>query len=679
MPGPKKFISWFDELTIKDVPAVGGKNASLGEMYQRLVPAGINIPNGFAVTAAAYFYLLQQAGLTKKIKTILKDLDTHNLNNLISKGRQIRSLILAAPLPQDLVKQITFAYRQLEKQYGKNVDVAVRSSATAEDLPDASFAGQQESFLNVRGEKVLLESCRKCFASLFTDRAISYRVDKGFDHFKVGLSIGIQKMVRADKGCSGVMFSIDTETGFSGTVLINGAWGLGENVVQGKVNPDEFYVFKGTLVKGYKPIISRKLGSKKIKMIYSSNRQELTRNIKTTKNEQEQYVVNDKEILQLARWAVLIENHYKRPMDIEWAKDGQTKKLFILQARPETVHATKSMTALEEYQLQQKGKVIVSGAPVGTKIAAGTANVIKDVKAIRNFKAGQILVTDMTDPDWEPIMKIAGGIVTNRGGRTCHAAIVSRELGIACVVGTDLATKKIKSGQKITISCAEGEVGYVYSGLLKFKIKKTDLANLKRPKTKIMMNIGQPDLAFASSFIPNDGVGLAREEFIINNHIKIHPLALLKFGKLKDKKAKAKIAELTKGYKSKGQYFIDKLAEGAAQIASAFYPKDVIFRLSDFKSNEYANLIGGKEFEPIESNPMIGWRGASRYYSENYKDAFILECKAMALARDEMGLKNIKLMIPFCRTVEEGKKVIEIMKNNGLSQGKDGLEVYVMC
>ncbi|MFA5022418.1 MAG: phosphoenolpyruvate synthase [Patescibacteria group bacterium] len=685
----KKFIYWFDELTIKDVSKVGGKNASLGEMYQKLVPQGIKIPNGFAVTAQAYFYFLKQSGLDQKIKTILADLDVADINNLMSHGHRVRELILKTPLPKELTRQIIKAYQKLEKQYGKNVDVAVRSSATAEDLPGASFAGQQESFLNVSGQTVLIDACRKCIASLFTNRAISYRADKGFDHFKVGLSIGVQKMVRSDKACSGVMFTIDTETGFSGTVLINASLGLGENVVKGQVNPDEFYIFKGTLNQGFKPIVSKKLGSKKIKMIYGNQNGKFTKNVNTTQAEQQQYVLSEKEILQLAKWAVIIENHYKRPMDIEWAKDGKTKKLFILQARPETIHTTKQLSVLAEYQIKKRGKVIVRGAPVGTKVAWGIANVISNTKQIRKFKPGEILVTEMTDPDWEPIMKIASGIITNRGGRTCHAAIVSRELGIPCVVGTDLATKKIKPGQKVTISCAEGETGYVYDGLVPFTVKKTNLKTLQRPKTKIMLNIGQPDTAFASSFIPNDGVGLAREEFIINNHIKIHPLALLHFNKLKNQAARKKISELTVGYKDKSQYFVDKLAEGMAQIACAFYPKEVIFRLSDFKTNEYANLIGGKQFEPLESNPMIGWRGASRYYAKEYQAAFVLECKALVKARNIMGLKNIKVMIPFCRTVEEGKKVIEIMKQNGLKQGNDDpasakasageLEVYVMC
>jgi len=673
----KKFILWFNEIGIKDVPLVGGKNASLGEMYRKLSSKGINFANGYAVSAYSYFYLLQKAKIKKKIKEVLADLNTHDIQNLAERGRKVREIILDAPLPDDLESEIIKAYKKLESQYGKNVDVAVRSSATAEDLPDASFAGQQETYLNIRGQKALLHACHRCFASLFTNRAISYRQDKGFSHFKVGLSIGVQKMVRTDLASSGVMFSIDTETGFRNAVVIEGAWGLGENVVQGKVNPDEWYVFKNTLDEGYKPIISKKLGNKKLKMIYAKGKDPV-KDIPTTEIERQTYCISDKEVLTLAKWAVIIENHYKKPMDMEWAKDGQSGKLYIVQARPETVHATKGSAVLEEYKLLEKGKKLISGVPVGQKIGAGVAHIIRNTSKIKDFKAGEVLVTNMTDPDWEPIMKIAQAIVTNQGGRTCHAAIVSRELGIPCIVGTSEATKKIKTGQKVTVSCAEGDVGNIYNGLLKFIIKKTNLKNLKRPKTDIMMNIGAPDIAFQSSLIPNDGVGLARLEFIINNHIQVHPLALLNFSKLKDKSAKKKIAKLTIGYKNKAQYFVDKLAEGIGQIGAAFHPNDVIVRLSDFKSNEYAGLIGGEEFEPEEENPMIGWRGASRYYSVKYKPAFALECKAMKKAREVFGLKNIKAMVPFCRTVEEGKAVLKVMKENGLERKKDGLEIYVM-
>ena len=672
----KKFILWFKDITIKDVPYVGGKNASLGEMYRNLTKKGINVPDGFAVTAYAYRYLLVKAKIKKKIRTILSDLNTKDLRNLIRKGKEVREAILQAEFPNELENSIKEAYKKICKKYGKDTDVAVRSSATAEDLPDASFAGQQETFLDIRGAENLIRACKKCFASLFTNRAISYREDKKFNHFKVALSIGIEKMVRSDLAYSGVMFSIDTETGFKDAVLINGSYGLGENIVQGRVNPDQFYVFKPTLNKGFNAVISKKTGTKKLKMVYSKSG---TKNIKTTEQERKSFVLDNNEIMKLARWACIIEEHYKKPMDIEWAKDGKTNKLFIVQARPETVQSQKDKNILEEYILKKRGSIIVSGLSVGDRIGQGQANVMENVKEITKFKKGQVLVTDMTDPDWEPIMKIASAIVTNRGGKTCHAAIVARELGIPCIVGTNNGTEKIKNNKKITVSCAEGEGGFVYDGLLKFEVRKTNLKNLKRPKTKIMLNLGNPEQAFEFSFIPNDGVGLAREEFIINEYIKIHPLALLNFNKLKDKKVKKKIAELTFNYKNKSDFFVDKLSQGIAMIGAAFYPNDVIVRASDFKSNEYANLIGGKEFEPKEDNPMIGWRGASRYYSKNYKEAFALECKAFKKVRDEMGLTNVKIMVPFCRTIEEGKKVLKEMEKNSLKQGKNNLEIYVMC
>ena len=675
----KKLILWFNQLRNNDVPLVGGKNASLGEMYATLTKKGINVPNGFAVTAEAYRFLLKEGGIRKEIRNILSDLDTHNIKNLMERGRLVRQLILNVDFPKKLNDQIIEAYEKMEEEYGKDVDVAVRSSATAEDLPDASFAGQQDTYLNIRGKEELIKSCHRCFASLFTNRAISYREDKGFDHFKIALSIGVQKMVRSDKASSGVMFTIDTESGFQNVALVTGAWGLGENIVQGNVNPDEWYVFKPTLVQGYNSIISRSRGTKALKMIYSSNKRKPTLNINVEDRMRRKYVLTDKEILTLAKWGVEIEKHYQKPMDIEWSKDGLTKKLYIVQARPETVQSQKNAYVLEEYVIESKGKKLVIGSPVGTKIAAGLVNIIKDTKHITKFKKGQVLVTDMTDPDWEPIMKIASAIVTNKGGRTCHAAIVSRELGIPCIVGSEVATKKLKTGKLVTVSCAEGEKGFVYEGKAKFRVKKTNLKNLKRPKTKIMMNIGSPDMAFSSSFIPNDGVGLAREEFIINDFIQIHPLALINYAKLKDKKAKKKIAEITRDYRNKEQFFIDKLATGIAMLGAAFYPKDVIVRLSDFKTNEYANLIGGSEFEPEESNPMIGWRGASRYYDKKYIKAFGLEIKALKKVREEMGLVNVKVMVPFCRTVDEGKKVLEVMKKYGLEQGKNGLEVYVMC
>ncbi|MBI2463853.1 phosphoenolpyruvate synthase [Candidatus Peregrinibacteria bacterium] len=677
------FILWFKDLTIKDVPIVGGKNASLGEMYRAFTQSSsgknrILIPNGFAVTAYSYHYLLEKAGIKEKIQKILTGLNTHNIRDLMARGQKVRETILNAHFPKDLEKEIRESYRKMEKEYGESVDVAVRSSATAEDLPDASFAGQQETYLNIKGEYALIEACKKCFASLFTNRAISYRVDKHFDHFSIGLSIGIQKMVRSDKACSGVMFSIDTESGFRDVVLINGSWGLGENIVLGKVTPDEFYVFKKTLAT-HQPILSKKLGSKKIKMVYSNDIKNPTKNIAVSPEDQKRFVLTDEQILTLSRWGCAIEKHYKRPMDMEWALDGETNQLFIVQARPETVQAVKDLTVLEDYEMESHGKILIIGSPVGNKIGAGKTHIIKDSANIDQFKKNEVLVTDMTDPDWEPIMKIASAIVTNRGGRTCHAAIVSRELGIPCIVGTGKATQIIKNNQNVTVSCAEGEKGFVYEEISKFTIRKTNLKNMKRPKTKIMMNIGSPDIAFQSSFIPNDGVGLAREEFIINNHIKIHPLALIHFKNLKNREDKKEIEKITAGYKNKSQYFIDKLAEGIAIIGAAFYPKDIIMRLSDFKSNEYANLIGGREFEPVEDNPMIGWRGASRYYSEKYRIAFELECKALKKVREKMGLTNVKIMIPFCRTVEEGKKVIKVMEENGLKRGKNGLEIYMMC
>jgi len=669
-----KFIKFFNQLSIKNVPLVGGKNASLGEMYRRLSRKGVRVPNGFATTAQAYNYFLKQANLGKEIKKILKGLNTHNVIDLARRGAKVRGAILKAEFPKDLEQAIVKAYQELARQYKtKDLDVAVRSSATAEDLPDASFAGQQETFLNIRGEKQLLIAVKKCIASLFTNRAISYRVDKGFNHFKVALSVGVQKMVRSDLASSGVMFTIDTETGFADAVLINSIYGLGENIVQGIVNPDEFYVFKKT-----KAIISKSIGRKRLKMIYSKNSKNPTRNISVKPNDQHKQSITDEQVVRLAEWGMAIEKHYGRAMDIEWALDGKDKKIYIIQARPETIHSIRDYNVLEEYRLEKKGRVITSGNSVGSKIGAGITNKIMGVKDISKFKLGQVLVTEMTDPDWEPIMKIASAIVADKGGRTCHAAIVSRELGIPCVVGANNATKKIKASQKVTVSCAEGEVGYIYQGLLPFRVKKTNVRNLKRPKTDIMMNIGSPDIAFTSSFIPNDGVGLAREEFIINNSIKIHPLALINYSKLKNVKLKKKINRLTVGYRDKKEFFIDKLAEGIAVIAAAFYPKDVIVRLSDFKTNEYANLIGGSLYEPTESNPMIGWRGASRYYSKDYKAAFELECVAIKKVRREMGLTNIKVMIPFCRTIAEAKKVIKIMSKHGLRRGQNGFELYCM-
>ena len=669
------FVRFFEELAIKDVPSVGGKNASLGEMYRKLKDQGIKVPNGFATTAEAYNYFLESTGLKKRIKDILKDLDTSDTRNLMAHGKKVRAEILAVQLPTDLKKEIATAYKRLSAENNsKALDVAVRSSATAEDLPDASFAGQQETFLNIVGEKELLLAVKKCIASLFTDRAISYREDKGFDHFSIALSVGIQKMVRSDLGSSGVMFTIDTESGFRNTVLINSIYGLGENIVQGRVNPDEFYVFKPTLA-----IISRSIGKKAEKMIYNKGGKSPVKNIPVSPTERHKASITDAQVKQLAKWGMAIEEHYGRAMDIEWALDGRNQQLYIIQARPETVQSVRNLNVIEEYRLQKRGKVLVKGQSVGNKIGSGKVRRIMELKEIHSFKPGEVLVTDMTDPDWEPIMKIASAIVTDKGGRTCHAAIVSRELGIPCLVGTNIGSSVLKTGPSVTVSCAEGEEGFVYEGKIPFKVLSTDIKDLKRPKTKIMMNVGEPEMAFAQSFIPNDGVGLARLEFIINNYIKIHPLALINYPNLQDKEAKKKIEELTVGYDDKAQYFVDRLAQGIAIIAAAFHPKDVIVRLSDFKTNEYANLIGGREFEPVESNPMIGWRGASRYYAKQFVPAFNLECKAMKRVRDDYGLSNLKIMVPFCRTVEEGKKVQEIMAKNGLKRGVNGLQVYVMA
>lgn len=679
------FILWFDQVGIEDVPLVGGKNASLGEMYINLTSQGVRVPNGFAITAYAYHYLLDHAGIRDEIKRILSDLDTTDMRNLAERGKKVRDLIRRAEFPEELRQAIIESYGHLSIQYGDNCDVAVRSSATAEDLPDASFAGQQETYLNVTGHDELIMACKKCFASLFTDRAISYRVDKDFDHFSIGLSIAVQKMVRSDKATSGVMFSIDTESGFEDVAFITGAYGLGENVVQGAVNPDEFYVFKPTLSTGHRSIISKKLGSKAIKMIYDIGGSKPVKNVDVDISHRKQFCLSDDEVLELARWCVIIENHYSgkaghhKPMDMEWAKDGLTGELFIVQARPETVQSQKDANVLKTYKLTQKGKVLVEGRSVGQKIGAGPVRVIRDVHNIHEFKKGDILVTEMTDPDWEPIMKIASAIVTNRGGRTCHAAIISRELGIPCIVGTEDGTEKLSTGQRVTVDCSSGDVATVYDGHLTYNIEEVKLDNLPKTKTKIMMNVGNPELAFEESFIPNEGVGLAREEFIINSYIQIHPLALLHFDKVIDPEVREKIETLTAGYENKAYYFVERLAHGIAKIAAAYYPKKVILRMSDFKTNEYSNLIGGKQFEPEEDNPMIGWRGASRYYRGNYIEGFALECQAILKVRNEFGLNNLELMIPFCRTVNEAHDVINELAKNGLNKGENGLRVIGMC
>jgi pyruvate,water dikinase len=681
-----EYIRWFEDIKIEDVPLVGGKNASLGEMYRELIPKGVKIPDGFTVTAEGYWHVLKSAGILDGLRDAVAGLDKSDVFDLAKRGKRARDLIIGAGIPEDLWAEIKNSYDMLCEEYGPETDVAVRSSATAEDLPTASFAGQQETYLNIRGYNLLREACSKCFASLFTDRAISYRIDNNFDHFKVGLSIGVMKMVRSDLATSGVIFTLDTETGFRDVVFITACYGLGENIVQGAVNPDEYYVFKPTFEKGCKAIIRKTLGEKKIKMVYGmGDSKVLTRNIEVPEADRRRFSVSDEEILTLSGCALAIEKHYSKkagkpqPMDIEWAKDGITGDLFIVQARPETVQSQKAMDILETYRLEKKGSVLVIGKSVGEKIASGRARIITDVTRLSDFKPGEILIANTTTPDWEPVMKTAAAIVTNRGGRTCHAAIVSRELGIPAVVGAADATEKIRIGQGVTVSCAEGDEGTVYDGILSFHIDKIGLKDLPRPKTKIMMNLGSPDEAFSLSMVPNDGIGLARMEFIINSYIKIHPMALIHPEKLEDNEIKNQIDDLTFGYENKEDYFVEKLAEGVGNIAAAFYPKPVIVRMSDFKTNEYASLIGGKHFEPEEDNPMIGFRGASRYYDDRYREGFALECKAMKRVREEMGLTNLIIMIPFCRRIDEGKKVLEEMSKNGLKRGENGLEIYVMC
>jgi pyruvate, water dikinase len=702
----EKFVLWFEEVGIEDVPMVGGKNASLGEMIQQLTPKGVNVPTGFATTAYAYRYFVKKAGLEAQLRTIFTNLDVEDLPNLQAVGRQARALVLNTPFPKELELAISDAYFQLCQRYGADpslyntgdqvdqmrlrdcaydTDVAVRSSATAEDLPDASFAGQQETYLNVHGVKNVLASCHKCFASIFTDRAISYRTVKNFDHFEVALSVGVQKMVRSDLASSGVMFSIDTETGFKDAAFVTSAYGLGENVVQGAVNPDEFFVFKPTLKQGFKPILNKRLGSKEIKMVYDLGGGKQVKNIPVPESKRLQYSITDEEALTLAKWACIIEDHYREkrdqpsPMDIEWAKDGQTGQLFIVQARPETVQSQKSASVLRDYKLKGTSEVLITGRAVGEMIGQGLTRVILDVHQIGQFKAGEVLVTNKTDPDWEPIMKKASAIVTNQGGRTCHAAIIAREMGIPAIVGCGNATGILQTGQDITVSCSEGEEGRVYSSLVPFDIIETPLNNLPKTRTKILMNVGNPEEAFKLASIPCEGVGLARLEFIIANQIKAHPLALMKFNELTDESAKKEIAKLTLGYENKADFFVDKVAQGVGTIAAAFYPNPVVVRMSDFKSNEYANLLGGADFEPKEENPMIGWRGASRYYDEKYRDAYGLECKALKRVRDEMGLTNVIPMIPFCRTPYEGRRVLAEMEKHGLKRGENGLQVYVMC
>ena len=685
------YILWFKEVDLKDVPLVGGKNAALGEMYAHLLPLGINVPNGFALTSHAYRFFMEGAGLDKRIREVLKGLDTHNISDLRSRGRTIREEILKAKMPPELKEVIVGAYAELCKEYGRNTDVAVRSSATAEDLPGSSFAGQQETYLNVAGAEDLLLSAKKCIASLFTDRAISYRVDKGFSHFDAALSVGVQKMVRSDLASSGVMFTLDTETGFEDVVVINSSYGLGEMIVQGKVTPDEFVVWKPGLRQGKRSLIVKDMGDKRAKIIYASRG---IREVAVSDHDRLNFSITDDEVLRLADWGAKIEEYFSKkhgrhqPMDIEWAKDGKTKELFIVQARPETVHSSAKKNVYSEFKLRGTGKLLTKGTAVGVKIASGKVKVIKSAKNIMSFAKGEVLVTEITDPDWEPIMKIASAIVTDKGGRTSHAAIVSRELGIPCVVGTGNATKTLKNGMEVTVDCSSGEAGRVFAGKLKFETLEHHLDKIPETRTKVMVNIGSPDEAFQNHYLPVKGVGLGRLEFIIASHIRIHPNALLDYKKLKsaahgDPKKRKLVVEIERasaGYKKPSDYYVNELAEGIAKIAAAFHPHEVIIRFSDFKTNEYRALLGGELYEPHEENPMIGWRGASRYYAPGFEAAFGLECEALKRVRDVFGLTNVVPMIPFCRTVGEAEKAVQAMAKHGLDRAKDkGLRIYVMC
>jgi len=686
MPSTPRYIRSFAEIGIDDVPLVGGKNASLGEMYRLLTPQGIKIPNGFAITADAYKRMLEQAHAWKPLHEVLDGLTGDDLAELARRGREAREIVYGAGLPAELKGEILEGYRALREQYGPDLSLAVRSSATAEDLPTASFAGQQESFLNVSGEEGLLDACRRCFASLFTDRSIHYRIDQGFDHFKVALSIGVMKMVRADLASSGVMFTLDTETGFRDVVLVSAAYGLGENIVQGAVDPDEFLVHKPTFAGGHRAVLRRTRGSKKIKMVYAQGgTREATRNVPTSEADRSRFCLTDEDVLKLADYAIRIEQHYSAkaghlvPMDIEWAKDGLDGELYVVQARPETVASQRRGALLEEFALKGSGKALVTGHAVGTRIGSGTVHVVANAAHLAEFKAGEVLVTDITTPDWEPIMKRAAAIVTNRGGRTCHAAIVAREFGIPAVVGTENASEVLKTGDTVTVSCVEGDVGRVYAGSIPFEVRRTDLTNLEHPQTKIMVILGNPELAFQTSFLPNDGVGLARIEFIIAEYIKAHPMALLHPERVQDEAERRALLDLAREYPRPTDFFVQRLAEGVGTIAAAFYPKPVIVRMSDFKTNEYAGLLGGRWFEVHEENPMLGFRGASRYTHPAYAEGFALECAAMKYARETMGLSNIKLMIPFCRRLDEARRVIARMQELGLERGKSDLEIYVMC
>jgi pyruvate,water dikinase len=678
--GKSTYVKLFGEFGIGDIPLVGGKNAGIGEMYRSLSTEGVRVPNGFAITAEAYRYTLEAAHADAALHAALDDLDPNDLADLARRAKRAREIVYGAGIPADLRAEIIAGYRALQDEYGDDMSVAVRSSATAEDLPSASFAGQQETFLNVHGDESLIDACRRCFASMFTDRSIHYRIDQGFDHFKVALSIGVMKMVRSDLASSGVLFTLDTESGFRDVVFITGAYGLGENVVQGAVDPDEFYVHKPTLRAGHRAVLRRLIGDKAVKMVFlEGGTRHSTRNIPTPQADREVFCLSDSEVLELADVALTIESHFGRPMDIEWAKDGLDEKLYIVQARPETVATQRSVTTLEAFVLEGNGELVTHGRSVGERIATGRARVIGSVAELGKFLPGEVLVADITTPDWEPVMKTAAAIVTNRGGRTCHAAIIARELGIPAVVGTGNSTSAVATGEVVTVSCAEGDAGQVYRGAVPFRVERSEIGDVARPKTKIMVNLGNPDLAFKTSFLPNDGVGLARMEFIISESIRVHPLALLHPEKVSDPRAREQIERMTSGYRSGGDFFVERLAEGIGTIAAAFWPKPVVVRMSDFKTNEYASLLGGEAFEPAENNPMLGFRGASRYAHPAYEEGFALECRAMVRVREEMGLTNVVLMLPFVRRVAEAEQVIDRMAELGLKRGENGLQIYAMC
>jgi pyruvate,water dikinase len=680
------YIRWFDSIGSGDVGIVGGKNAALGELYSSLTEQGLRVPNGFAVTADAYRLLLEQEGLREALQEQLQAWDHHSTDDLVRRARACRELIYNAPFPDILTEQIHQAHAQLTQQYGEELTVAVRSSATAEDLPHASFAGQHDSYLNVRGGAALIDTCRRCFASVFTDRALQYRNAQGFDHLDVALSIGIMKMVRSDLAASGVIFTLDTESGFPGVILLTAAYGLGENIVQGAVDPDEFYVHKPTLAQGYEAVLRRRLGSKELRMVYGSLRGgHATHNVATSAAERSRFCITDEEVVALARQALTIERHFSslagrdQAMDIEWAKDGIDGELYILQARPETVASRREANVLEHFKLQDPGQALVSGRAVGTRVAAAKVRVANNPEELNQLQQGEILVADTTTPDWGSVMRRAAALVTNRGGRTCHAAIVARELNIPAVVGCGDATERLNNGDEVTVSCCEGETGNVYAGSVPFSVETTDLSGLTRPRTKIMVNLGDPDQAFKTAMIPCDGVGLARLEFIITEYVKAHPMALAHPERVSDPQVREELQQLTQDYPSPAEFFIERLAEGVGTIAAAFYPKPVVVRMSDFKTNEYAHLLGGQDFEPSEPNPMLGFRGAARYAHPAYADGFALECAAMQRVRNVMGLRNLKLMIPFCRRLEEARKVLDVMAEHGLRRGEDGLEIYVMC